>query len=58
MDPSQFVFVEDHRVDEIFENTISLVRSTALVMGMGNIGGQGLDLVRYFKNRAAPQERA
>ncbi len=47
----RIVTVEDVGVDEIFESIIGLVGRTGLVMGMGNIGGQGLELVRYFKNR-------
>lgn len=30
---------------------LSRVGRSALVMGMGNIGGPGLELVRYFRNR-------
>ncbi len=53
-DPSRLVVVEDQSVEEIFERIISLVDRSALVMGMGNIGGQGLDVVRYFRNRSKP----
>lgn len=52
VDPARLVLTEGLRVDEIFERVISLVDGSALVMGMGNIGGQGIDLVRYFDNRA------
>jgi poly-gamma-glutamate synthase PgsB/CapB len=58
VDSTKLLFVEGQRVDEIFETAISLVQSSALVMGMGNIGGQGLDLVRYFRNRAVLKETA
>jgi len=54
MDSTKLVFVEDAKVDQIFETIVSLVGRSALVMGMGNIGGQGLDLGRYFRNRSAP----
>jgi gamma-polyglutamate synthase len=57
LDSSKLVFAEDIGVDEIFETTVGLVSRTALVMGMGNIGGQGLDLARFFRNRAAPKEK-
>lgn len=57
-DPSKFVFAEELAVHEIFERIVSLVGSSALIMGMGNIGGDGLALVRYFSNRAAPSEAA
>jgi hypothetical protein len=43
--------VEGLRVEEIFERLLELAGSSAVLMGMGNIGGQGLDLARYFKNR-------
>jgi poly-gamma-glutamate synthase PgsB/CapB len=54
-DARRFVWLGEARVEEIFETLISLVSSSALIMGLGNIGGQGLDLVRYFKNRSMPQ---
>jgi gamma-polyglutamate synthase len=57
LDSAKLVFAEDLRVDEIFETTVGLVSRSALVMGMGNIGGQGLDLARFFRNRAAPKEK-
>jgi len=57
-DASRLVVVEDLRVEEIFERLVSLVESSALIMGMGNIGGQGLDVVRYFKNRSVLEESA
>lgn len=52
----KIVLIEGRRVEEIFETVISLAGRSALVMGMGNIGGQGLDLVRYFKNRSIVPE--
>jgi gamma-polyglutamate synthase len=54
-DPSKLVLAEDLHEDEIFERIVSLVQRSALVIGLGNIGGQGLSLVRYFKNRARPE---
>jgi gamma-polyglutamate synthase len=53
-DSTRLLFVEDLHDDEIFERIVSLTGSSALVMGLGNIGGQGLSLTRYFHNRAAP----
>lgn len=55
-DSTKLVFVEDLREDEVFERIVSLVGGSALVMGMGNIGGHGMALVRYFRNRANPEE--
>jgi hypothetical protein len=57
LDAAKLVFVEGQRVEEIFEVALGLVAGSALVMGMGNIGGHGLDLVRFFRNRAAPPPR-
>jgi poly-gamma-glutamate synthase PgsB/CapB len=53
VDFSRFVFVEGLAIADIFERVVSLVDESALIVGMGNIGGDGLPLVRYFKNRAA-----
>jgi poly-gamma-glutamate synthase PgsB/CapB len=59
LDSTRLVFVEDAKVDQIFETIVSLVGRSALVMGMGNIGGHGLELGRYFRNRSVPgSERA
>jgi hypothetical protein len=46
------VFMEGLMVEEIFERLIELAGSKAVITGMGNIGGKGLDLARYFSNRA------
>lgn len=58
MSTLKILLVEGRRVDEIFESVIALVDRSALIMGMGNIGGNGLDLVRYFKNRSIVRESA
>lgn len=52
IDPSRVVFMEGLLVDEIFERLVEIAEPSAMLMGMGNIGGQGLDLARLFKNRA------
>lgn len=57
-DSSKLVFVERQTVEEVFEQIISLSGRSALVMGMGNVGGDGLDLVRYFRNREPPPQLA
>lgn len=56
VDPSRITFAEDARVEDIFETVIGFIPQRALVMGLGNIGGDGLPLVRYFANRALPQQ--
>ena len=52
LDTLKLVFAEDRRADEIFETVIELSGRKTLVMGMANIGGIGLDVVRYFANRS------
>ncbi len=52
LNPLKLKFAEDRRVEEIFETVIELSGKSSLVMGMANIGGPGLDLVRYFANRS------
>lgn len=47
---------EGMTTDEVFEQIVGWVGESALVIGLGNAGGQGLDLARYFRNRAAPEE--
>lgn len=56
VNPSHLHFAEDKREDEIFETVVALAGTSALVMGLGNIGGQGLDLVQYFSNRSIVKE--
>lgn len=55
LDPSKLEIAEEASEDEIFERVVGLVDDSALVFGMGNIGGQGLPLTRYFANRAHPK---
>lgn len=52
IDARKLILAEHRPVDEIFETVVSVVGSSALVMGMGNIGGPGLDVVQYFRNRS------
>jgi poly-gamma-glutamate synthase PgsB/CapB len=51
-DASRLVVAEGLTTEEIFERLVSLVEGSALLMGMGNVGGLGLELARHFKNRA------
>lgn len=53
--PSKLVFAEGFSTEQIFERVVALCGTSALVMGMGNIGGGGLELVSYFRNRAEPE---
>jgi poly-gamma-glutamate synthase PgsB/CapB len=58
VDPKKLVMAEGQPVAEIFERVIDLAGRSALVMGMANIGGPGLELVRYFRNRSRGGETA
>jgi len=58
MDMQKVVFAENRRVEEIFESVIELAGRATLMMGMGNIAGPGLDVVRYFRNRSVLEEVA
>ncbi|MBM4359827.1 MAG: poly-gamma-glutamate synthase PgsB [Deltaproteobacteria bacterium] len=44
--------VDDARLEDLFETIVEHCGRAALVVGMGNIGERGLDLVRMFRNRA------
>jgi poly-gamma-glutamate synthase PgsB/CapB len=52
MDMHKVVFADHRRIEEIFEVVLEHCGKSTLVMGMGNIGGPGLDMVRYFHNRS------
>ncbi|REK17671.1 MAG: poly-gamma-glutamate synthase PgsB [Planctomycetota bacterium] len=52
VNPMKFDFAEGHRVEEIFESVVAAAGESTLVMGMANIGGPGLEVVRYFANRS------
>ena len=53
LDASKFVYGEGMTTDRIFEEVVGLCGKAAMVMGIGNIGGPGLELVNYFRNRAS-----
>jgi poly-gamma-glutamate synthase PgsB/CapB len=55
LDERKVSLAEELHVEEIFERVIDFAGRSALVMGMGNIGGPGLDLVRYFNNRSVSE---
>jgi len=52
VDSAKFVYAEGLAVDRIFEEIVGLSGKSALVMGIGNIVGPGMELVNYFRNRA------
>ena len=47
-----FVYTESERIEDIFEQIVGVCRRSSLVVGVGNIGGPGLGLARFFRNRA------
>lgn len=51
-DTGRIVYAESVNVEEIFEQIVGVCGGSTLVIGMGNIGGQGLSLVRFFRNRS------
>jgi len=54
----RIVMAEHLPVGDVFEKVVALGGRSTLVMGMGNIGGPGLDLVQYFRNRSLIKEVA
>lgn len=51
-DIGRLVYAETGGVEAIFEHIVGACGRTTLVVGMGNIGGDGLALVRFFRNRS------
>ena len=47
----RMVHAEFGGADHVFEVVMGLVRRSALVMGVGNASGIGLEVVSYFRNR-------
>ena len=52
MDMSKVYLAENRDVANLFEIIVNLAGDSGFVMGMGNIGGEGLALVQYFQNRS------
>ncbi len=52
LDNRRLHFMDDMSITDIFENLVGMCGKSALIVGMGNIGDQGLDMVQYFKNRS------
>lgn len=52
IDLRKITIAEHQRAEDVFETIVGLTGTSALVMGMGNIGGAGLELVQYFRNRS------
>jgi len=52
IDPARLVFAEEQAVDEVFETVVRLCDRSSLVMGMGSMGGRGLELAALFRDRS------
>jgi poly-gamma-glutamate synthase PgsB/CapB len=52
IDARQFINAEDLDAELIFEEILKHCKKSSLVMGIGNIAGNGLELITYFKNRS------
>jgi len=52
-DPTTFAYAEGADAGAVFELIVSMAGRSAVVVGMGNIAGPGLELTHYFRNRAS-----
>lgn len=52
LDGSRLEFLEDAPAHDIFESLVGLCGPSTVIVGMGNIAGAGLELVRLFHNRS------
>ena len=55
-DPSGFIHREGADAAGVFESILSHAGRSAVIVGMANIAGAGLDLVHYFENRSIFKE--
>jgi poly-gamma-glutamate synthase PgsB/CapB len=51
IDASKFIYAEGMKAGSVFEEVMGISGKSSMVMGIGNIGGPGLELVNYFRNR-------
>jgi hypothetical protein len=51
VNPERFTYAEHDDVGEVFEAIVELCGPRTLVVGLANIGDQGLQLARLFRNR-------
>jgi hypothetical protein len=54
----KIVYADKRSVSEVFEICVGLSGRSSLVMGLANIGGQGLAIVQYFMNRSRLKQTA
>jgi hypothetical protein len=50
-DPRKFILAENRSAESIFEEILSHCKKTSLVIGVGNIAGPGMELIKFFSNR-------
>jgi hypothetical protein len=48
----KLVYADFDRVEDIFEAIVGVCGPKSLIVGMGNIGEQGLELTKFFRNRS------
>lgn len=51
-DPTRLSIFTGRVASDVFEDLLSVIERKAMIVGIGNIAGIGLDLVRYFANRS------
>jgi len=56
MPEKKLLFAEHQGDSDIFENIVELSGKSSVVLGIANIKGQGLSLVRFFRNRSIFKE--
>jgi len=56
LDAEKVHYADGKNASQIFETMLSVSGRSALIIGMGNIGGPGLELLQMVKNRCAPEE--
>ena len=54
---SRIVYADHDRSEDMFEEIVGACGPRSLVVGMGNIGGQGLSITKFFRNRSQLGER-
>ncbi len=52
----KLIFAENQLEHEIFDTLVEVGGKSCLVVGIANIKGQGLQLIRYFRNRSVRPE--
>ena len=57
MDESIVEDMGDDEVEDIFEKCMELTPGRSRIIGVGNIGGIGQELVYYFEARSIPKHR-